>query len=189
MTTRASCADGGDVCSNDLAGAFEQNARSLWRFILVRVDGDESIAEDLMQELCLQLAGAKLSNVDPNCYSQWLFGLARNVVRRYWRTTARQRRNFPKVRANLAEMIDSAPLPEEILEEREFQRQIMLAVTALTDADQEMILRYYFDNQSQLEIADEMKISIRSVEGRLYRARKMLRCKLAHMDEADGYDL
>lgn len=169
-----------------LADALQRNAQGLWRFLLVRLGGDENMAEELMQELCLQAsrthAAGRTENVDA-----WLFGVARNVLRRHWRTITRRRRNLPEVRVDvgkeLASMLDSAPLPNDYIERREAKEQVLLALTALPTDDQNLILRHYFDGQSQADIADSLGVSPRAIEGRLYRARTALRERLQHLED------
>ncbi|MDP7163282.1 MAG: hypothetical protein QF792_07315 [Phycisphaerae bacterium] len=47
-------------CYSDAADAVVRNAQGLYRYLAVRLDGDDSLAEDLMQELCLQAARSAL---------------------------------------------------------------------------------------------------------------------------------
>ena len=173
-----------------LACAMECNAQGLWRFFLVRVGGDENLAEELMQELSLQAtrsftAPEKTQNLDA-----WLFGVARNVLRRHWRTITRRRRNLPEARvdvgAELADMLDSTALPIECLERREVREQVLLALTSLSTDEQNLILQHYFDGQSQTDIASAHGVSPRAIEGRLYRARQALRDKLQHLEHELG---
>lgn len=139
-----------------------------------------------MQELCLQAARSKLPTDEPDRLDAWLFGVAKNVLRRHWRTTTRRRRNLPEVRADisaeLGKMLDAEPMPQELLEQKEMREQLTLALTALPSRDQELILQHYFDERSQIEIAEKLGITARAVEGRLYRARQALRDKLAFME-------
>jgi RNA polymerase sigma-70 factor (ECF subfamily) len=170
-----------------LADALQRNAQGLWRFLLVRVGGDENLAEELMQELCLQAARTQASAGQAEYIDAWLFGVARNVLRRHWRTITRRRRNLPEVRVDvgteLSGMLDSTPLPNDYLERREVRQQVLLAITALPTDDQNLILQHYFDGKSQTDIADGLGVSSRAVEGRLYRARAALRERLQHMED------
>jgi len=175
-------------CCSDAADAVVRNAQGLYRYLAVRLDGDDSLAEDLMQELCLQAArSAPPQSANRQRVDGWVFGIARNVLRRHWRTAARRRRNLPMVNtdhaAQLAERLDKVPLPEELIERREVQQQVMLALTSLPAADQDILLRCYFDNQTQAQIAEALGTSPRAIEGRMYRARQALRQRLAHLDE------
>lgn len=170
-----------------LADALQRNAQGLWRFLLVRVGGDENLAEDLMQELCLQSARTHAAAGQAEHIDAWLFGVARNVLRRHWRTITRRRRNLPEARVDvgteLADMLDGTPLPNDYIERREVKEQVLLAVSSLATDDQNLILRHYFDGQSQVDIASALGVSPRAIEGRLYRARAALRERLRHLEE------
>lgn len=170
-----------------LAEALERTAQGLWRFLLVRVGGDENLAEELMQELCLQAARTHASAGRAEHIDAWLFGVARNVLRRHWRTITRRRRNLPEARMDvgteLASMLDSTPLPNDYIERQEVRQQVLLAVSSLATGEQNLILQHYFDGRSQADIAEDLGVSHRAVEGRLYRARLALREKLQHMED------
>lgn len=144
-----------------------------------------------MQEFCLQAtrtysaAAGQADNLDA-----WLFGVARNVLRRHWRTITRRRRNLPEARVDvgteLASMLDSVPLPGEHIERREVKEQVLLALSSLSTDDQNLILQHYFGGQSQTDIAAGRGVSPRAIEGRLYRARQALREKLRHLEDELG---
>lgn len=140
-----------------------------------------------MQELCLQASrtGAGVDRTEH--IDAWLFGVARNVLRRHWRTITRRRRNLPEARLDvgteLADMLDGEPLPNDYIERREVRQQVLLALTALPTDDQNLILQHYFDGQSQADIAAALDVSVRAIEGRLYRARQTLRERLRHLED------
>jgi RNA polymerase sigma-70 factor (ECF subfamily) len=173
-----------------LSDALQKNAQGLWRFLLVRVGRDENLAEELMQELCLQAARTYTKAGEAKHIDAWLFGVARNVLRRHWRTITRRRRNLPEVRADvgveLANLFDAEPLPSAYIERREVREQVLLAVSSLATEDQNLILLHYFDGRSQADIASDLGVSPRAVEGRLYRARVALRERLRHLEDEPG---
>lgn len=168
----------------DIEGLFSRNAAGLWRFFLRR-SGEESQTEDLMQELCLQLARTDPPIGGDDLHDAWLFGVARNVWRNYLRSMVRRRNNIPLASGDgleLVERIEQGVSPEEELACEESRRELMMAITALPGIDQEIIKMHYFDGISQRDIASEMDMSERAVEGRLYRARQALKAKLADND-------
>lgn len=52
---------------------------------------------------------------------------------------------------------------------------LIAAVRALGDLDREILVRRYCQDQTPNEIADELNISLKSVENRLYRTKNKLR--------------
>lgn len=175
--------------NNGLAALIKRNSPKLWRYVLSQVSGDENMAEEMMQEICLQTTRSRIPDGDDARADAWMFGLARNVLRRHWRTLSRRRKNIPGLQrgqaVQLANVFDKQPLPEELMEHRETLDYLISVVETLGDDDREMIHRYYFLEESQQDIADAMGVSIRAVGGRLYRARQIMRNKLAHI--ADNF--
>lgn len=165
--------------------AFDRCSRSIYRYIVVRV-GDTHVADDLMQQLWLQARMGR-SDIPSEHQEYWLRGIAKNLVRSHWRREKRRGARIsatdPALAAELAERMGREPLPVEFLEHREIQAQLLLAVTALRAEDQEMIIGHYFRGLSHAALARERGISLRAVEGRLYRARVQLREKLRNLVE------
>jgi RNA polymerase sigma-70 factor (ECF subfamily) len=82
----------------------------------------------------------------------------------------------------LARRIDTEDLPEEVLLRKEVQDQLLLAMTALPSEVQELLIGFYFEGHSQVELAATRGVSERAIEGRLYRARLAFRDKLADLE-------
>lgn len=163
---------------------FERCSRSIYRYVVVRV-GDAHLADDLMQQLWLQ-ARFSPTVVPGDELEFWLRGIARNLVRTHWRRRARRPKDIPladpDVARELADRLRAAELPPDLLERREVRDQLLLAITELASAEQELIVGHYFHGRSHDELAAESGLSPRAIEGRLYRSRKALRDKLRHLD-------
>ena len=176
--------------NDGLVALIGRNTPRLWRYVLSQVSGDENMAEELMQEICLQTARSRIPDGDDSRADAWIFGVSRNVLRRHWRTLTRRRKNIPGFQRDqavqLAKVFDNQPLPEEFMERRETLDFLISVIETLGVKEREMIHRYYFLGESQQHIADEMGITVRGVGGRLYRSRLVMRDKLAHFTE-DGF--
>ena len=163
--------------------AFDRCSRALYRHIVVRV-GDAHLADDLMQQLWLQArtSGASVPEAE---LEFWLRGIARNLVRTHWRRQASRPKNVPlpnpELAGELANRLVSEELPPETLERKEVRDQLLLAITELAGRHQEFIVEHYFHARSHAELAARFGLSVRAVEGRLYRARQALRAKLKHL--------
>lgn len=171
----------------ELAEVFAAGWHALYRYIAVRVGGNEALADDCMQQTCLEAAR---SNRVPARQEMelWLRGVARNVIRRHWRRARLSPKSLAvvdrAVALRIAEAIDRGPLPPEWLVQKEVRDQLLLAITELMAPEQNVIYRFYFAGESYEELAEASGVSVRSVEGRLYRARAELRRKLAHLADA-----
>jgi RNA polymerase sigma factor (sigma-70 family) len=165
--------------------AFDRCSRALYRYVVVRV-GDAHLADDLMQQLWLQARNSR-ADVPKNELEFWLRSIARNLVRTHWRTQARRPASVPlpdpELAADLADRLVSEELPPELLERKEVQDQMLLAITELTADEQELIVEHYFHDRSHAQLADRLGLSPRAIEGRLYRARQALRERLRHQKQ------
>jgi RNA polymerase sigma-70 factor, ECF subfamily len=174
-----------DATSMD--AAFDRCSRAIYRYIVVRV-GDAHVADDLMQQLWLQARTGR-SDVPPEHHEFWLRGIAKNLVRGHWRREKRRATRVvsadPGLAAELAERMGREPLPAECLENREVQAQLLLAITELEAEEQELIIGHYFLGKAHADLARDCGMSLRAVEGRLYRARRQLREKLKRLVEAE----
>ncbi|MFN0135380.1 MAG: RNA polymerase sigma factor [Phycisphaerae bacterium] len=171
----------------DLLAVFQAAARGLYRYVVVRLDHDHAAADDLMQQLWLEISRDAGSGISAAGDAEaWMRGVARNLVRRYWRTLTRPGRGRPMadaaIAAELAEVLDREELPSEFLQRSETREQILLALTLLPADDQDLLIRTHFRGERQDDIARELNITVRAVEGRLYRARRAMRDLLSHLD-------
>lgn len=162
----------------DLAAAYDRLGGSLFRFFYARVSRDEHLAADLMQQLWVA-AAKNASRVPEKEIEYWLRGVARNLLNTHWRRASARPTHVAmedaKTGASIAERMTRERLPEEEIEKREVQDRLLIAITTLTSPDQELIFAHYFEGTQQVDLAKRMGMSVRAIEGRLYRARQLLR--------------
>jgi RNA polymerase sigma-70 factor (ECF subfamily) len=83
---------------------------------------------------------------------------------------------------DIYEMEDSIsannPTPEQIVLQKEREEELLKALNTLKPQDKLIFYRKYYYMQSTAQIAAEMGMSERAVEGRLYRVKKKLRREL-----------
>ena len=170
---------------SDPASAYRALAVALHRYVSVRLRADEAAVDDVMQQLWLEANRPRPAHGVADAEA-WLRGVARNLIRRHWRSQWRLRRvrpiADPVIAADLAARMDAEPLPPELLLRAEIREQILLALTTLRAEDQELIVQAHFRGWSHEQIAAANNASARAIEGRLYRARRALRDALAHLD-------
>lgn len=167
--------------SERLRRVFERTCDGLYRFILIRAGNDRHAADELLQETCEIAAGHRRFPWDEDACEAWLRGIARNLLKKHWRQAAK-RRALPlhgaRTSRELAEALESGPLPSEALTHDETVSQLMRAITALPAAEQRLIFEFYFDERPTVQIAGDLGVSVKSVESRLYRIRSRLRAEL-----------
>lgn len=169
----------------DLAAAYDRLGGSLFRFFYVRVSRDEHLAADLMQQLWAA-AAKNASRVPEKEIEYWLRGVARNLLNTHWRRMSARPAHVAmedaRTGANIAERMTRERLPEEMIEKREVQDRLLMAITTLASSDQELIFAHYFEGAQQVDLAGRMGMSVRAIEGRLYRARQLLREALSEIE-------
>lgn len=164
--------------------AFDRCAAAIHRYVLVRVGGDTHLADDFMQQLWLHAQRLTGSPADELEFR--LRAIAKNLLRTRWRQLKQRPAHVPlpdpQRAADLARRLVTEQLPAALLEQRETRDQLLLALTELRGAHQELIIEHYFHGRSHAALAAHFGASERAIEGRLYRARLALREKLEHLE-------
>ncbi|MCB9855859.1 MAG: sigma-70 family RNA polymerase sigma factor [Phycisphaerales bacterium] len=169
---------------SDIQEAWRRCCQSFCRYFSVRTYDNTHLVDDLMQQLWLRawLRRNDVRSADPE---PWLWRIAQNLLREHRRKHANllDRRVLadPSLARQLAKQFETQNMPAELLQRREVREQLLLALTELSHADQELLVNHYFERRTQRELARELGVSERAVEGRLYRARLALRNKLEHL--------
>ena len=101
----------------------------------------------------------------------WLYGVARNVVRNFRRSSTRNLRLRVKIGAAVQ---SDDPTPEVQVIRRAEDRELLAAVDRLKPLEQELLRLRTWEELSLNEIASAVGLSTRSVESRLARVRKRL---------------
>ena len=142
---------------------------------------DEAV-EDCLSRVWLR-AVERFPAYDParGAVSTWLSVLCRSTALDCLRE---HRRKGDLAAGTLGEeLADSAPGPEEELLRRERAERLRAALGRLSEADRQLFYRKYYYLQSTAQLAAELGMTERAVEGRLYRIKKRLRAMLGG-DEA-----
>lgn len=179
-----------DVRRTRLEDVFMSCCDGLYRYILVRVSGRRDVADDLLQQTCCVAAGRLRLPDDSGECEAWLFGIARNLIRKHWRRERTRGRTVPLFDAQegaaLVDAMESGPLPAEVLERDNVATRLLTAVTSLPSSDQELVFAFYFQGRSHIEISNDIGVTPKSVETRLYRIRKRLRALLREPEKEGG---
>lgn len=163
---------------NREAGAMErfQTAYTpLLRYIIAPILPDERDREECLSDVLLRVWDA-IGTFDPEraALTTWLTHLARNTALNRRRGNERRREGGTLDEA----MPDASDGPEQSLLKAETARALWAAVGRLSKRDRDLFLRKYYYYQPTAQIAAECGLTVRAVEGRLYRVRKQLQEEL-----------
>ena len=108
----------------------------------------------------------------------FLFGIARNVMRRSWRTKELTKSSD----VSLEEVVDNKP---SVLQQVTIREELTLALNAIQqfpDPEKQILLLRFVENFKLEEIAEVMAIPLNSVKSHIHRSRKKL-CKLLNISQ------
>ena len=177
----ARLAGGHDAALNDLMG---RHAERLFHY-LVRSLQDETDAADLAQETFVKVYQNREKFDPAQKFSTWLYAIASNLVRDQYRWRSRHPQVSLEAEAGQNEAIlkdtlpASEPSPDQTIQTQERALMVREAVAALPEELRQPLILAVYEGLSQAQIADILKCSVKAVETRIYRARLLLRAKLA----------
>lgn len=149
---------------------YEATIRPLYRFISRRVGGDRGLAEDLVQETWMRAVETWPARGLPDEPLAWLTRVARNTLVSHFR----------RIRP---EAIDPAVIDQTMAaqasEDPDTAALIGWGLARLRHTHADVLEAFYFDGRTVQEIATNLGMSERAIEGRLRRAREKLKKKLA----------
>jgi RNA polymerase sigma-70 factor (ECF subfamily) len=137
-----------------------------------------SLAEELVQKTVFDaVRGCRSYDPLRGSPEEWIFGIARNNIR----IEIRKRASQPSVNGDISryiEVIDTRPLPNEVLEREETATVVRSALNRLESKEQALLKAKYIEGLSARDIAQQMGITEKTVHNLLYRARTSLRQEL-----------
>ena len=140
-----------------------------------------SLAEELVQRTVFD-AVKGFGSYEPSKGSpeEWIFGIARNNIR----LEIRRRASRPSVDGDISsylETIDTEPLPDEIVEQKETAVIVRQAMERLESKERTVLVGKYIEGLGAREIGGRMGITEKAVHSLLYRARNSLRKELERL--------
>jgi RNA polymerase sigma factor (sigma-70 family) len=159
---------------------YSAHVADVWRFTRRRT-ASPTEADDITAE-AFAVAWRRRSEVPDDGGRLWLFGVARNVLANHRR--GHERRNRLYLRLATVDPVpasyEPAPPPDN---------EVWVALSGLSEDDQELLMLRAWDELSIPEIATLLQISAANVSSRLYKARAKLRARLRRREfRAAGHE-
>lgn len=152
--------------------ALLKNYGSLMKYIIEPILSDFREREECLSDVTYRIWN-KIDTYDASKgnFNTWISAITRNAA--YNRAKSnRVKGEFQEISDELASN-DRNP-EDEILRKEKLQR-LHKALNGLSKKDRQLVYRKYFYLQSTEQIAAELGLTMRAVEGRLYRVKKRLR--------------
>ena len=148
---------------------YRETVHPLYGYLAKRTGGNRALTEDIVQESYLRALDSWKHKAVPDAPLAWLKQVARNILIDY----LRRKKWDADAGSDRPEGVD----PRTPADEFE-SLELVLAIAALGRKKARALEAFYFDGMSVREIAGEMAVSERAVEGLLRRARGSLRAVL-----------
>jgi RNA polymerase sigma-70 factor, ECF subfamily len=160
--------------ADDLTRLVERHHASLLGFLYRMTGGDRAMAEDLVQDTFLRMLGRIDSYRYPRPFKPWLYAIAVNLVRDYFKQAELRHTDSAPVRFE----VQVAGTPETELVEAEQERRVADAMNALPLLQREALLLRYFQELSLDELAQVLHVPVGTVKSRLSLGLKRLKERL-----------
>ena len=163
-----------EICDR-LTGEFAENYMEKLFYFCLKKTGCHEDAEDLTQDIALQIITALNKGTIPASFSAWIWQIARN---RYSVWAAKKHHRNEWVSGCDIRDYEIEDTCENIPDEMIHTEQMALLRRELAFIKSEyrnIVIAYYIENKSVRDIASSLSISISAVQQRLHRARIILK--------------
>ncbi len=170
------------IREKDEAGlaALLESFGPLMQYVAAPILPDAGDLEECLQEAAMRV-WEKIGSYRPErgSWKAWVTAITRNTALNMARSAGRAAETAP-----LEEDLPALePTPEQALLQKERQAALREAIGLLGASEKALFYRKYYYLQSTVQIAAELGMTPRAVEGRLYRIKKRLRRALEGREE------
>jgi RNA polymerase sigma-70 factor, ECF subfamily len=139
--------------------------QELKKFIFSKLK-DIEVSEDILQEVFLKIHLHLHTLSDSSKLTAWVYQITRNTIVDYYRKAHSiiEKKDF-----DLAEQANGEPLYVSL------SNCINLKINKLSEKYKQAVLLTYFENHSQIDLAEELNISYSGLKTRVQRARNQLK--------------
>ncbi|MDQ1147442.1 RNA polymerase sigma factor (sigma-70 family) [Bacillus sp. SORGH_AS 510] len=151
--------------------------KAIFKYIFSLVKHKE-LAEDLYQEVLLSAYLAYSSIKEQGKYKSWLYTIAINKCRDYWRKENKSKQFWKEEVYSYSVSFESPFIPEEEVLHNFSAQQMAEKVNLLPEIYRNPIYLYYYHDMSLVEIAQTNNLPMSTVKTRMKRAKERLRPKM-----------
>jgi len=144
--------------------------------VAMKVSNNQKDAEDISQEVFLQLYRSLNNFKGESSFYTWIYRITMNKALDYKRK--QEKLNDQESEDLISSYPEKNILPPEEALIKSFDKELIHSILReLPPLYRDVLTSYYFDGLSYREIALKFKIEIKTVESRLYRAKRLLKDK------------
>ena len=158
--------------SPDGAAELMSHYGPLMKYVIRPIVANEQDREECLSEAVMRILDKiHLYDEERGSWTAWITSVTRSVALNKRRSSVSP---YEEVELT-AETPALEPTPEERILQQERQRELRDAVDQLSQKDRVIFYRKYYYLQTTAQIASEIGMTERAVEGRLYRIKMRLR--------------
>jgi len=162
-----------------LSALYDRYARTVYG-VGLKILGDRSLAEDLVQEVFLKVwRSAGTFDSSRGSFSTWLYRVTRSCALDLYRKRASRVRQVPDGAPHIAAARDSSAGPQKVVDESWLSWRVSRALEVLDAPHREVIELAYFGGLSQREVSERTGVPLGTVKTRTASAFRRLRRELA----------
>lgn len=159
---------------------IKEYGNSLFNYIHSRVRHKE-LAEDIYQEVLISAYLALPYFEEKAKVKNWLFKIALNKCRDYWRKEKSASRFWEEKVYTYVEESNPIPQPDECLLNKCANEEMVDTLKELPKIYREPLILFYYHNRTLLEISNKTKIPLSTVKTRMRRGKDRLRPKVEEL--------
>jgi RNA polymerase sigma factor (sigma-70 family) len=157
---------------------FNRHFDSVCRFFANKAANE---VDDLIQRTFLACVEGRDRFRGDASFRGYLFGVARNVLRRHYRDKRYHDQRFDPL---VVSVHDLGPAPSMLIADKREHELLLHALRRLPMDHQITLELYYWENMSGSELAQVLDIPEGTVRGRIRRAKQLLESALAELAES-----
>lgn len=161
--------------SDEFSELYHQYKHKVYSFVLYRVGGDVSLAEDLTSDTFLKAFERFASYDRTYAFSTWIYTIARNTVIDHYRRQKGEAADVDELAEVIADERDTVEDWQFALDRAPKLKEIYAALEHLPDFHKDCVILKYLEDHSTAEIADITGASESYVRQGLSRGLKKLK--------------
>jgi len=152
---------------------YQKHYACLLNFVLRKIDKQED-AEEIVQDVLMDALDSMPFFKGNSSLFSWVCGIAKHNMADFYRKQKIKRIVFSKL-PWLKKIADEALSPEFAYEKKQLQKRFFKVLSALPEGFSQILRLKYIDSLSVSEIAENLEISYKAAESKLFRARVAFR--------------
>jgi RNA polymerase sigma-70 factor (ECF subfamily) len=158
---------------------YNKLALPLTKFIVKHVGGDQQVAEEVFSRTVVAAYEGFHTFKYKSSYFTWLCRIALNKIADYYREQVNKRSGIiVPFLEEIAYVKDNKLTPDEKLALHELKASVRECLELLPAEKRQLLYLRYWRDLTIKQIAKQFGISERAVEGRIYRAKRLLKEKV-----------